>query len=279
MAIRRGQDSPALERAWLELPWGRLNVWQAGHGPAVVALHGLGGSGRYWKGLAPLLKPGRTLLSPDLAGFGQSDKPALRYDREFHLANLDALINRFGSEAPVVLVGHSVGGVLAALWAIRHPQRTAALALVSTPFPREGIVPPPALRIAHSPTDDRGSEIAIGVVRSVWPLVHLAARASRRYPAEVISDYGRQSIPARADTMWTLLGDLSIERELEKLRDLPSSIPILLLTAADDPHSSDAELREWRRLLPSAEINIVPTGGHQFLLRNGFEPLADWINR
>lgn len=279
MVVRRGQDSPALERAWLEFPWGRLNVWRAGEGPAVVALHGLGGSGRYWSGLAPLLKPGRTLLSPDLAGFGQSDKPAVRYDREFHLASLDGLIDTFGSGAPVVLVGHSVGGVLAALWAVRHPRRTAALALVSTPFPRDGIVPPPALRIAHSPPDNRGSELAIGVVRTVWPLVHLAVRASRRYPAEVISDYGRQSIPARADTMWTLLGDLSIEGELENLRDLPATTPALLLSAADDPHSGDAELRRWRHLLPSAEINIVPRGGHQFLLKDGFGPLADWINR
>jgi pimeloyl-ACP methyl ester carboxylesterase len=218
-------------------------------------------------------------VSPDLAGFGQSDKPALRYDREFHLANLEALVDTFGSEAPVVLVGHSVGGVLAALWAVRHPERISGLALVSTPVPREGIVPPPALRIAHSPPDDRGSEIAMGVVRTVWPLVHLAARASRRYPREVISDYGRQSIAARADTMWTLLGDLSIERELENLRDLSPAIPTLLLSAGDDPHSGEAELGEWQRLLPGAEIKMVPTGGHQFLLRNGFEPLADWLNR
>ena len=279
MAVRRAQEPPALKRAWLEFPWGRLNVWRAGEGPAIVALHGLGGSGRYWNGLAPRLKPGRTLLAPDLAGFGLSDKPALRYDREFHLTNLSALIDILASEAPVVLVGHSIGGVLAALWAIRHPQRTAALALVSTPFPREGIVPPPALRIAHSPTDDRGSEIAIGVVRTVWPLVHLAARASRRYPPEVISDYGRQSIPARADTMWTLLGDLSVEGELERLHDLPPSIPTLLLSAADDPHSGDEELKEWQRLLPAAEVSIVPAGGHQFLLRTGFGRLADWINR
>jgi pimeloyl-ACP methyl ester carboxylesterase len=79
--------------------------------------------------------------------------------------------------------------------------------------------------------------------------------------------------------MWTLLGDLSIEGELENLRDLPATTPALLLSAADDPHSGDAELRRWRHLLPSAEINIVPRGGHQFLLKDGFGPLADWINR
>jgi surfactin synthase thioesterase subunit len=79
--------------------------------------------------------------------------------------------------------------------------------------------------------------------------------------------------------MWTLLGDLSVEGELENLRDLPVSIPTLLLSAADDPHSSDADLSKWRRLLSGAEVNIVPRGGHQFLLRDGFAPLADWINR
>lgn len=279
MAVRRGQDSPALERSWLPLPWGRLNVWRSGEGPAIVALHGLGGSGRYWTGLAPLLGSGRTLLSPDLAGFGQSDKPALRYDREFHLANLDSLIASHVSGAPVGLVGHSVGGVLAALWAARYPERTAALGLVSSPYPRRGIVPPPALRIAQSPPDDRRSSVAIGVFRTVWPVVHLAARATRRFPPDVIRDYGRQSIGARADTMWTLLGDLSIEKDLEGLRDLSPSVPILLLSAADDRHAGDAIQAKWRRLLPTAEVTIVPSGGHQFLIRNGFEPLADWINR
>lgn len=253
-------------------------MWRTGEGPAIVALHGLGGSGRYWSGLAPLLRPGRALVAPDLAGFGQSDKPTLRYDREFHLANLDALIGSLDSHSPVVLVGHSVGGVLAALWAARHPERTAALALVSPPWPRAGIVPPPALRIAHNPPDDRGSRIAIGILRTVWPVVHLAARASKRFPAGVVSDYGRQSIGARADTMWTLLGDLAVIDELSEVTRLPPAVRTLLLTAADDRHVGKAALARWRRLLPSAQITILPTGGHQFLLRNGFAPLSEWIN-
>lgn len=271
-------DTPPLERSWLPLPWGRLNVWRAGEGPAIVALHGLGGSGRYWSGLAPLLSPGRTLVAPDLAGFGQSDKPTLRYDREFHLANLDALIDSLDSYSPVVLVGHSVGGVLAALWAARHSERTAGLALVSPPWPRAGIVPPPALRIAQSPPDDRGGSIAIGIFRTVWPVVHLAARATKRFPAGVVSDFGRQSIGARADTMWTLLGDPAVVEELSGVTQLPPSVRTLLITAADDRHVGDAALERWRQLLPNAQITIVPTGGHQFLLRNGFEPLSEWIN-
>lgn len=253
-------------------------MWRTGEGPAIVALHGLGGSGRYWSGLAPLLRPGRALVAPDLAGFGQSDKPTLRYDREFHLANLDALIGSLDSHSPVVLVGHSVGGVLAALWAARHPERTAALALVSPPWPRAGIVPPPALRIAHNPPDDRGSRIAIGILRTVWPVVHLAARASKRFPAGVVSDYGRQSIGARADTMWTLLGDLAVIDELSEVTRLPPAVRTLLLTAADDRHIGEAALARWRQLLPSAQVTILPTGGHQFLLRNGFAPLSEWIN-
>ncbi|CAN5203941.1 hypothetical protein BH18ACT5_BH18ACT5_13450 [soil metagenome] len=269
-------EGQASEQVWLDRPWGRLSVWRSGSGPTVCAIHGLGGSGRYWGGLARLA-PSRTLLAPDLPGFGQSDKPALRYDRQFHLAEIENLIDAVGSNESVVMIGHSAGAVLAAMWVARHPERAGGLAIVSAPFPHPSLMPDIAKRVADRPPADRGTVAPI-VARVLWPILSRIAVASRRFPADVVSDFGRQSLGARADTMWSLLADVSVIEEMRPLAGLPVSIPVLLLAAADDRYVGQHALSRWRQLLPNAETVEVPTGGHQFLLREGFEALVDWLN-
>ena len=149
-------------RSQVDFPWGKLNVWHGGRGPAVVCLHGLGGSGRYWTELHHLLHD-HTVVAPDLAGFGRSDQPQMRYDREFHLGNLAALVDWAGDQNPTV-VGHSVGGVLAALWASRN--QVSGLALLGTPFPRRELMPGAAQRIALSESPDRGQTASRCFARS-----------------------------------------------------------------------------------------------------------------
>jgi pimeloyl-ACP methyl ester carboxylesterase len=257
----------------LALSWGSMNVWTAGSGRSLVALHGLGGSGQYWHGLARHLV-GWRLVAPDLAGFGRSDKPALRYNRSFHLETIKEVVAWTG-ETPVLL-GHSVGAVLAALWAASRPDQISGLALVAALFPRRGLMPAPALRLAQGNPVARG-RVAGGVFRTVWPAVSVAARLTRRFPSGLVSDYGRQSIGARADTMWTTLADLTVIEDLAALAGLSSNWPSLILGAADDRYVGPGDHDRWQSLLPTAEQVIVPAGGHQFLIRTGFEPLAAWI--
>ena len=71
------------------------------------------------------------LIEREIAGFGASDKPDVAYDREFHLETLDAV----AGDGPVTLVGHSLGGLLGALWASSRPGRVAGMAIVAAPFP------------------------------------------------------------------------------------------------------------------------------------------------
>jgi len=59
-------------------------VWEAGEGPVILAVHGLGGSGRYWQGLADAAGDRFRIVAPDLGGFGTSDKPRPRDDRALH---------------------------------------------------------------------------------------------------------------------------------------------------------------------------------------------------
>ncbi|HEV2290925.1 MAG TPA: alpha/beta fold hydrolase, partial [Gemmatimonadales bacterium] len=105
---------------------------RSGSGPAVVALHG--GPGASHDYLLPgfdALAEGRTLVLYDQRGGGRS--PLAREARagwEEHVADLHALKELWGDQ-PLDLIGYSWGGLLAMLYAIRHPCSVARLALVS----------------------------------------------------------------------------------------------------------------------------------------------------
>lgn len=269
-AARRGYD-PAMSQQWthrrIRLDWGRLSVQVAGEGPPVLLLHGLGGSGRYWAGLASHLAGTRTLIAPDLAGFGRSDKPVSDYSRAFHLDNLDGLLDAMGVAGDITVVGHSMGGVLAALFAVRRAERVDGLALVATPFPREQLHP---LRLPRGP----GGRAFYSFVQRVLPVVAPLVR-SKTFPRAVIADYLRHSLDSYRLTSHSLIWDLSVVDELQALRTAELRRRLLFYSEDDRTIAPDS-LSRWRALLPGAEVRLAP-GGHQLLLRGGFEGLGEWL--
>jgi pimeloyl-ACP methyl ester carboxylesterase len=124
-----------LRSSHLTRPWGQLRVWQAGDGPPLLLIHGLGGSGRYWQALAGAVAASHHVIAPDLAGFGGSSRTARAYDRAAHLDDIDAVVARFAPSGDIVVAGHSLGGLLGALWVARGRERVVGLAVVAAPFP------------------------------------------------------------------------------------------------------------------------------------------------
>ena len=110
-----------------------LERWGAG-GPVVLMIHGLGASRRYWSRVAGQLAGDCELFAPDLLGFGRSPWPAIDYRVEDHLDALDGLLARpeFEDQTPI-LVGHSLGAILALALAARRPDRFRGLVLVGLP--------------------------------------------------------------------------------------------------------------------------------------------------
>ena len=100
--------------------------------PTLVMLHGFTGSKENWYPLAERLRGRYRLLIPDLPGWGESER---RADADYgyvaqseRVAEFIALAARQSSE--VVLLGHSMGGGIAALVAARHPQLVQRVALL-----------------------------------------------------------------------------------------------------------------------------------------------------
>lgn len=99
--------------------------------PTIVMLHGFTGSKENWYPLARELGGRYRLLIPDLPGWGESErKPGAAYGFPEQAANVDAFIRALSPGQPVVLLGHSMGGGIAALAAARYPRDIAKVGLL-----------------------------------------------------------------------------------------------------------------------------------------------------
>ncbi|TXH65764.1 MAG: alpha/beta hydrolase [Lysobacteraceae bacterium] len=98
--------------------------------PTVVMIHGYTGSKENWYRLAKALKGKYRLVMPDLPGWGQSQRrDGADYGFVAQSARLAAFLEKI-DRRPVILIGHSMGGGIAALTAARHPQHIVRLALL-----------------------------------------------------------------------------------------------------------------------------------------------------
>jgi pimeloyl-ACP methyl ester carboxylesterase len=101
---------------------------EAGTGPQVVLLHGLGATNSSMLPTLADLSHDHRVLAPDLPGFGESAKPLRAYHPAFYADWLAAFLDATGI-AQAVLVGNSMGGRIAIEMALRHPPRVAQLVL------------------------------------------------------------------------------------------------------------------------------------------------------
>jgi pimeloyl-ACP methyl ester carboxylesterase len=106
-------------------------VLEGGDGPPVVLLHGPGEFAAKWMRVIPELVKTHRVVAPDLPGHGASDVNGGHLDGERMAAWLGELIERTCPSRPA-LVGHVLGGAIAARFAIDHPDRLRVLVLVDS---------------------------------------------------------------------------------------------------------------------------------------------------
>ena len=250
---------------------GRLDlhvlVWGRADDPAAVLLHGNGGHAHWWDPLVPALVPGWRLVAPDLRGHGESDwaEPP-RYRIEDYAADLDAVLEAL-APGRVALVGHSMGGRIAAWYAAHHPERTAGLALLDSRME-------PIDRRAASAWRARvaGQRHGRG-----YPTREAALAAFRFVPDEpgvppaVVADLAHHAVLERAPGDWTFRFDravLSLEGDgagnlFAHLRRV--HCPAIVLGGTASQVMDEAGLSATARALGGAPVQLFP-GGHHFLV-------------
>lgn len=126
------------------LVWRR---WGPPEGRPVLLLHGGSGSWTHWvRNIGLLAQAGRQVLVPDMPGFGESAAPPDGHDAEVLPGWLERGLQTLVGHAAVDMVGFSLGGLVAGLWAQALPQRVAQLVLVGSPGLSAELLPPLDLR-------------------------------------------------------------------------------------------------------------------------------------
>ena len=116
----------------------KIHYAEAGSGPTVILLHGLGGSWQSWAfNIAPLAAKYR-VIALDQIGFGKSGKPMINYRIGTYVDFLDQFYKQLKIER-ALLVGNSMGGWIAAAYTAAHPEKVDRLVLEDA----AGYAPPP----------------------------------------------------------------------------------------------------------------------------------------
>ena len=242
------------------LPTGvTLTVYQAGHGPDILLLHGTTGSGLYWSvQIDQLVAAGYRVTAPDGRGHGTSDR-ASDYSTAAIVADACALIGVLQLHKPIV-IGHSMGGVQALNMAVHYPDLVAC-----------AILEDPALVL--DPRDDA----YVDSLRASWRN-DLATWLPMSY-AELVS-FKRRDTPHWSDEairQWAytkMQNDFNVLQWLDELklpiRDwiTPTTVPVHLLYC--EPNTGGVVQPELitvlQQLIPLFSAEIIPHAGHYMRL-------------
>jgi pimeloyl-ACP methyl ester carboxylesterase len=237
-------DDPAITR--LAVRGCGIALRRAGAGRPLLYLHGANDAGQ-WMPCTDELAARHDVIAPEHPGFGASDMPAW-LDTVADLANfyLD-LIDQLDLHG-VDLVGHDLGGWVAAELAVRDPRRLASLTLVAS----AGILVPgepqtdPFLR-----TDEQ----------RIRDLFHDPARADEmvaRVLRPETEDINLKNQTTTARLTWQPRGyDPHLAKWLHRIK-----LPTLLVWGANDKLLPPAYAAAWQKLIPGAQLVVVPGCGH-----------------
>ncbi len=104
------------------------------HGTPIVCVHGLTANAFYFQLLADSLSQHHRVIAYDLRGRGDSDKPESGYSVPVHAEDLARLIDVLGLERPIV-IGHSLGAMIALYFAAHYPDKIRQLVLIDAGLP------------------------------------------------------------------------------------------------------------------------------------------------
>ena len=115
----------------------RLHYMTAGHGPALVLLHGYAETSHMWKPIIPALAERFTVIVPDLPGIGDSAIPSSGLDMNTAAIRMHALVRSLGIEKSEV-VGHDIGLMVAYAYAVQFPAEVTKLVVMDAFLPGVG---------------------------------------------------------------------------------------------------------------------------------------------
>lgn len=208
----------------------------AGSGSSVVMVHGIASSSVTFERLVPLVEPHHRVIAIDLLGFGESPSPEdSQYTIDEHVTALAYTLRRMRLQGPFVLVGHSMGALIATRYAAEHRGKVSKLVIISPPI--------------YLPTSTIGGasgRTAMDLYFRVYQYlrgnkdftIRAAARLARLSPIKNLLDVSEQNWRAFALSLQNSIETQTTVSDLASVR-----VPVELIYGSIDPLLAPAGIK------------------------------------
>ena len=226
-----------------------------GAGPAMVLVHGVGLRSEVWGPQVAAFSESHRVIAYDTLGHGRSDLPPESVSLDTYVAQLEGLLDALRI-ARAVVIGHSMGAIIATAFGIANPARVVALAALCPVYDRSAESRAAALARAEI-LATTGPAAGIDATLARWIGDDTSPRA--RDKAAVLRGWLADADPkgyARAYRMFVSC-DKAIVGRLGAL-----AMPALFLAAEHDPHSTPAMARRMAAESPRGSAVVLPNARH-----------------
>lgn len=223
----------------------------------LVFIHGLASSHLMW---SPIINQFETvnvrIIAVDLLGFGKSPKPLWQtYSAKIHAASLAATLRRKRVRGKVVLVGHSLGSLVAIQYAFRYPSKVSELIICSPPFYKPSKVVENASKLSIIQPDDMYRKLykyTRGKTELAKRLAAFIKRARLIDESFVVND---ETIPAIVSSLEMSIENQTSLQDAERLR-----MPVHIIYGRLDPFVMKRNINELKKRLDTATIDYILAG-------------------
>ncbi|MEW6717602.1 MAG: alpha/beta hydrolase [Chloroflexota bacterium] len=221
---------------------------ERGDKPAVVLIHGAGGTHLYWPAEVRRL-PGYDVFALDLPGHGKSEGVGQQSIEGY----VEAVLNWMEAVGlhKAMFVGHSMGGAIALLLGLEHSERVLGLGLVSTGG---------RLKVAPIILESTASSVTF---QSVLPAIAEWAFSEQADP-QLLAQFGKDLAETRSSV---LHGDFMACDAFDVLERLEAiQAPTLVLCGQNDRMTPVRHSEFLADHIPSSKLEIIPASGHMVML-------------